>query len=104
MWRPQQKRKDSTGKRWNFQIWSDVWTEDRGVVIAGRVFFWDDSKSYCGVVIFPVGSNANFKRYKALIEHLVANRSVREKYRRELCFPLERHYGGYGAFPEEVSN
>ena len=103
MWKDEQPRKDSSGRRWNFRIWHDVWTDDK-VVSAQRVFFWDDSKSHCGVVLFPVGSTAHFSRLRKLIEKLVADAALRQHYRRDLRFPLERHYSDYGAFPEEKSN
>ena len=38
------------------------------------------------------------------IRKLVADPSLRAKYRRDLQFPLERNYSEYGVFPEEISN
>jgi hypothetical protein len=61
MWKDEQPRKDSNGKRWNFRIWHDVWSENK-VLMAQRVFFWDDSKSHCGVVLFVPGSDLHFSR------------------------------------------
>ena len=72
--------------------------------MAGRLFFWNDNKSNCGVVLFLPGDNQHFSRIKQLIENLVVDRGLREKYRRELRFPLERNYAEFGAFPEELSN
>jgi hypothetical protein len=103
MWQDEQRRKDSNGKRWHFRIWVDVWTEDKPIM-AERVFFWDDSKSHCGVVLFAPGSDVHFSRLKQLIGKLVADAALREQYRRDLRFPLERNYSDYGAFPEEQSN
>jgi len=103
MWQDEQRRKDSNGKRWHFRIWSDVWSEGR-LLMAERVFFWDDSKSYCGVVLFKAGSEVHFSRLKQLIGKLASDPALREQYRRELRFPLERYYSDYGAFPEESSN
>jgi len=40
-------------------------------------------------------------RLKRLIEKLVADPTLRKKHRKQLQFPLERHYSEYGAFPEE---
>jgi hypothetical protein len=100
MWQDEQRRKDSNGKRWNFRIWADVWTEDK-VLMAERVFFWDDSKSHCGVVLFKAGSDVHFSRLKQLIGKLVSTPTLREQHRRHLRFPLERYYSDYGAFPEE---
>jgi hypothetical protein len=35
------------------------------------------------------------------MDKLVADPELREQYRRDLSFPLERYYSEYGAFPEE---
>jgi hypothetical protein len=103
MWKDEQPRKDSSGKRWNFRIWYDSWTADKPVM-AERVFFWDDSKSHCGVVLFVTGSDVHFSRLKQFMGKLVADPALREQHRRDLHFPLERYYSDYGAFPEEKSN
>jgi hypothetical protein len=71
--------------------------------MAERVFFWDDTKSFCGVVVFPPGKDVHFSRLRALIKKLVSDPDLRNQYRRELHFPLERHYSDYGVFPEETS-
>lgn len=102
MWKDEPPQRDSTGKRWHFRIWYDVWTEDK-VLMAERVFFWDDAKSFCGVVVFPAGTNVHFSRLRALVKKLVSDPDLRSQYRRELHFPLERHYSDYGVFPEETS-
>ena len=100
MWHDQKPRRDKDGKRWNFSIWYDVWT-DGNVWSADRLFFWDDDKTFCGVVLFPRGSAKHFSRLKQLAEKLVSDPALRKQHRRELQFPLERHYSEYGAFPEE---
>jgi len=94
MWVDQKSRKDRDGKRWHFCVWYAVPTAK-----LQRVFFWDDTMENCGVV-FSAGST-NFSRLKPVIEKLVADPSLREKHRKQLRFPLERHYSDYGAFPEE---
>ena len=99
----QKPRKEQKGKRWNFCIWYEVWTEER-VVSAQRLFFCDDKKTDCGVVLFLPGSTVHFSRIKKLIEKLVANPTVRKHYQRDLRFPLDRSYSEYGAFPDEDSN
>jgi hypothetical protein len=96
-------RKDKNGKKWNFRVWFDVWTETK-VLSAQRVFFWDDAKQSCGVVVLIPGSEMHVSRLKQMIANLVADPRLREKYRRELRFPLERHYSEYGVFPEERAN
>jgi len=102
MWRDLQPQKDRSGSRWNFRSWSSfLWNKDK-LVMAHRLFFWNDDKSNCGVVLFLPESGQGFGRAKGFMEKLVADPTLREKHRRELRFPLERHYGDYGAFPEEV--
>jgi hypothetical protein len=92
-------RKDKTGKRWNFRVWHDVCPQ---VGHVERVFFWDDKREFCGVVIVSPGIHVS--RLHALIQNLLADPALRKKHQRKLCFPLERHYSEYGAFPEETSN
>jgi hypothetical protein len=107
MWWDQQNlnkpRRDKSGKRWNFRVWHEVWTEDK-VLSAQRIFFWNDKKGFCGVVLLPPGSPMHVSRLHKFIDELVKDPSLRAKYQRELRFPLERHYSEYGAFPEEKSN
>jgi hypothetical protein len=73
-------REDRSGKRWHFRAWYDVWTDDRVRSAAHHV------------------TNLNLRK---LIQKLIIDSSLRAKYRRELLFPLERHYSSYGCFPEE---
>jgi hypothetical protein len=96
MWVEQKSRKDSDGKRWHFCIWYAL----SAGVNAERVFFWDDQRENCGVVIFSAGGK-HFSRLKQLIQKLAPDPALRQKHRRPLRFPLERHYSDYGGFPEE---
>ena len=102
MWIDEQPREDSSGNRWNFCIWSSYLSNEYKLLMAHRLFFWNDDKSNCGVVLFLPESGPAFGRVKALIEKLVADPALREKHRRELRFALRRHYGDHGAFPEEL--
>jgi hypothetical protein len=102
-WSPEKTRKDKSGKRWNFCYWyAGPFAEkySRGQ----RLFFWDDSREVCGVVLFLPGKTVRYSQVKDFIGKLVANESVRKQYQRELLFPLEVHYSLFGAFPEEISN
>jgi hypothetical protein len=93
-------RHEKGGKRWNFRVWHEVWTDEK-VRSAQRVFFWDDEKSSSGVVLLPPGLTMHVSQLHKLIDKLVADPSLRAKHERDLHFPLERHYSEYGAFPEE---
>src|SRR5215203_496771 len=97
MWSDLMRRQDKNGTHWNFRIWYESWGEGK-VVTFERVFFWDDKKAACGVVIFLPGEVPHFSRIKSLISKLVADPDLRKKYRRDLQFPLERYYSGYPAF------
>jgi hypothetical protein len=90
-------RRDKQGTRWNFRVWHDV-VNNRHVE---RIFFWDDAKESCGVVM-PKES-IHVSKLRQLIEKLVSDPLFRKQYEREISFPLERHYSDYGSFPEETS-
>ena len=93
-------REHKSGRLWNFRVWHEVWTEKK-VLSAQRIFFWDDEKEFCGVVLLGPGSTLHVSRLHRLIDKLVADPNLPLKYRRELVFPLERKYSEYAAFPEE---
>ena len=97
-------RRDKTGKRWNFRIWHDVLEIDNRAVHVARVFFWDDKYELTGVRLFGPGDDTHITALRSFIEKLVASPTLRSKHRRELRFPLERHYSEFGVFPEETSN
>ena len=84
-WTDEKSRRDKNGKRWNFCFWWDTWTDEK-VVQAQRLFFWDDGRTDCGVVLLPPGSVIHYSRVKTLIEKLVANPTLRKQHRRELRF------------------
>jgi|WetSurMetagenome_2_1015567.scaffolds.fasta_scaffold476563_2 hypothetical protein len=104
IWQEVAPRRDKKGMRWNFRVWTwhGVVTKNDILIDAYRIFFWNDKRSFCGVVlIFPA---ARFSRTRQLIEKLVADAEFRSKYKRVLKFPIERYYSEYGAFPEEQIN
>jgi len=90
-------RIDKSGKRWNFRVWHGKVRES----YVERVFFWDDERAFCGVVIT---NPLHVSRIHTLIEKLVATPVMRERYKRDLNFPLERYYSESPAFPEENSD
>jgi hypothetical protein len=100
-WTEEKPRRSKNREHWNFTYWNSVWTGDR-VKNAQRLFFWNRDKSECGVVVLPSGKTMHYSRIRSLIEKLVADSTLRSKYRRDIQFPLERHYPEYGAFPEEL--
>jgi hypothetical protein len=103
LWSEEKPKQGKNGERWNFTYWHLALTEDRAKG-AQRLFFWNEDKSECGVVIFPHGKTIGYARIKSLIEKLVADQQLRKKHIRSIEFPLERTYSEYGAFPEELSS
>jgi hypothetical protein len=100
-WSDEKPRRDNSGNRWNFRDWYAGALSDPKSQ-AARLFFWDDQKTSCGVVLLPPDSVKPYSQLKSLIEKLVADSKLRKRHQRELQFPLEAHYSGYPAFPEEV--
>jgi hypothetical protein len=90
-------RRDSDGVRWNVRVWHDV-VKNKHVA---RVFFWNDERDVCGVRIFGPDERTHVTALHAFIEKLISSSDLRQKYSRDLHFPLERHYSAYGVFPEE---
>jgi hypothetical protein len=103
MWTDEKSRKDKSGKRWNFCYWYAGTFADKSSK-GQRLFFWDDSKEVCGVVLFLPGATVPYSRIRDVIGKLVAHEPVRKQHQRELSFPLEQHYSEYGVFPEEISD
>jgi hypothetical protein len=101
-WSEEKPRQGKNGERWNFTYWHLVGTGNQ-VKSAQRLFFWNQDKTECGVVILLPGKTMRYAQIRSLIEKLVADQGLRRKYQRDIKFPLERHYIEYGAFPEELS-
>jgi hypothetical protein len=99
-WSQEKPKKGKNGDRWNFTYWHSFHFRDHGKN-SQRLFFWNDDKSECGVVILLPGRTVSYSRIKSLIAKIVADQTLRKKYYREIQFPLEKHYPEYGAFPEE---
>jgi hypothetical protein len=100
IWSNEKSRRDKSGQRWNFCYWYAGTFADKSRR-AARLFYWDDNKEVCGVVLILPGAVKHYSRISELIDKLVAHQSVRKQYQRDLTFPLEKHYTEYGIFPEE---
>jgi hypothetical protein len=55
------------------------------------------------VRIYRVGDDKHTTALHDFIEKLTASAALRQKYLRNLDFPLERYYSMYGVFPEEAT-
>jgi len=95
---PEKPRQDKTGKQWNFLVWASYRVSER----AQRIFFWDDARAECGVMLL-IGKQqtVHVRRLNKLIDKLAADPEFRKQHSRDLRFPIKRHYRDYGAFPEE---
>jgi hypothetical protein len=95
-------RTDKSGTKWNFRVWHEVFTAQRVQSVA-RIFFWNEKRDSTGVVLLGPEANQHVRDLHNLIEKLVSSPGLRAKHRRQLLFPLDRHYEKYGAFPEELA-
>ena len=102
LWTSEKPRQGKDGRRWNFAHWYSVWWVADHAKTAQRLFFWDDDKRECGAVLLGPGKVMHYSKIVSLIAKLVADGSLRQKYRRDIKFPLQRHYGDYGSLPEET--
>jgi len=100
IWSDENPRRDKMGHRWNFRYWYAGALSDPHSR-AARLFFWDDQKNCCGVVLIPPGAVKPYSQLRSLIEKVVADTKLRKRWQRELQFPLDDHYSLYPAFPEE---
>ena len=97
----ERSRTDKNGVRWNFCYWYAGALAPSNQK-AQRLFFWDDRRKHCGVVLLSPGKTVPYSRIKSLIEKLVADEKLRKLHARELQFPLEAHYLTYPVFSEEL--
>ncbi len=95
-------RRDKSGTRWNFRVWHGMWMKGEVRDMAERIFFWNDKKTFCGVML--ICPAVHVSHLHQLIAKLVADSKFRLQYKRELRFPLERYYSEYGAFPDEENS
>jgi hypothetical protein len=72
-----------------------------GAIKAQRLFFWNQSKSFCGVIVLLPGRTQPYQRLLGLMKELTARAELRERYRLQLKFPLERYYSEFGSLEEE---
>lgn len=103
IWSDEKPRRDKSGHRWNFRYWYAGALSDPHCR-AARLFFWDDQRSCCGVVLIPPGAVKPYSQLRFLIEKVVADTKLRRRYQRELQFPLEDHYSGYPEFSKESTD
>jgi hypothetical protein len=100
-WSHERPIQDRKGKRWNFAYWYSGYSVEKSRK-SQRLFFWDDSKAQCGVIVFLPGYTVPYSRLRDLMKNLAAKATLREKHERPLRFPLEDHYWDFGSLTEET--
>ena len=61
-------------------------------VYTQRIFFWDEPRADTGCVEFTRHQVLHVSKIKQRIRKIVTDAAYRERYRRALKFPVERHY------------
>ena len=92
-----QAREDRSGHKWHFRVWHAV----VDLKHVARVFFWDDAREFCGVVLILKNGRTDVRAIRNIIQKLASDSAFRLQHRRDISFPLERYYEEYPAFPEE---
>ena len=90
-------REDRSGHKWHFRVWHAV----VDLKHVARVFFWDDARDFCGVVLIPKSGRTDVRAIRNIIQKIASDSAFRLQHLREISFPLERFYESYPAFPEE---
>src|SRR6185312_3253071 len=101
MWTHERARQGKDGVRLNFCYCYNGASSDPKSK-AQRLFFWNEDKTFTGVVLFPPGKAVPYSRMKSLMEKLTADAKLRQLHQRALEFPLENHYSLWPSFPEEL--
>ena len=91
MWSLEKSRTDKRGKRWLFAYWHKG-PRDAEVEHPQQLFFWDDERTECGVVLFPTDKTIRYSLIRQLMEKLVADPGLRKQHNTLLRFPVERYY------------
>jgi hypothetical protein len=76
------------GRLWHFRVWHG----HSDGVYRQRIFFWDESRADTGCAEFARDQALHVSRIRQRIRKLVTDAAYRARYRRELEFPVERHY------------
>ena len=80
--------KAKNGRQWHFCVWMDFVKGD----LTQRVFFWDEARRITGCAEFAGEEALHWHKLKRRIHRIANEPSFRARFRRELRFPVERHY------------
>jgi hypothetical protein len=81
-------RRDKRGRLWHFRVWYDF----RDGLSTQRIYFWDNDHKEMGVVELVGDQTLDVSRLRQRIAKLVSSPEYRQRFHRELRFPIERHY------------
>ena len=80
--------KSADGRVWHFRVWHDI----VGGTHTERIYFWDDSKELTGCAEFGGDQSLHVSKLKQRMRKIATDPAYRDRFRRELQFPVERHY------------
>jgi hypothetical protein len=80
--------KSADGRVWHFRVWHDI----VGGKHAERIYFWDDSQEFMGCAEFAGDQSLHVSKLKQRMRKIVTDPAYGDRFRRELQFPVERHY------------
>lgn len=81
-------RKGKDGSLWHFRVWHDPIEGN----YTQRIFFWDEAKKITGYLEFSNDKTLHISKLKQRINKIITNPEYRQKFLRELNFPVEKHY------------
>jgi hypothetical protein len=81
-------RKDKDGSLWHFRIWHD---HIQGIYTQ-RIFFWDETRRITACLELSDDQTLDTSRLKQRINKIMTNSGYRQKFLKELNFPIEKHY------------
>ena len=76
------------GRVWNFRVWHDVFEGAH----TWRIYFWDEAREVTGCAEFVAEQSLHITKVKQKMRKIVTDPAYRDKFRRDLKFPVERHY------------
>jgi hypothetical protein len=76
------------GSVWHFRVWRDFIDN----VYIQRIYFWDEARETTGCAEFSADQSLHVSKIKQRIRKLVTDSDYRNQFKRELRFPVEKHY------------
>jgi len=83
--------KDKNGNDWIFRVWHDHVDN----IYIQRIFFWNKNKTQSGVIELKNDQTLHVSRLKNIIIKIAKDDNYRNRFLRELKFPIEEIYSNY---------